>query len=828
MTKSKHPVGRRHRWPWIVAAGLLLLLIGAFTGDKLLKSRSHPGIRVFLHQWAVNYPASFAVEPELLEINVEDSDLEELTRVVEEARARGVILPEGNAYVPAVLEHAGTSFKAKLRIKGKLTDHVEGSKWSFRVIAKKDGGFLGMRRFSLQHPGTRNYLCDWLYHRLMTAEGVVALRFGFIRVRFNGDDRGIYAYEEHFGPELLERNGRLEGPIFRFDPALFWEHRLNEMNKLRFDEPFAVYQAAALDAFGSSDLEKDKTARRQFEEAVALMDAFRRGRIAAVDAFDVDRLARHHAILDLIGGHHSMDWSDVKFYYDPLLKRIEPIAYESFSARPIRTLAGSGKWVGRGDASMDLHTQWFNDEALFRAYIGHLERVSRSGWLDSAFATLKPALDSASATLYREFPYKELDRKVYYRNQQVIRKLLNPPKPFHAYLQDAGPDTLRITVVPIEALPMDVHALVLADGTEVPPVGRAVIPIRHSGRMGDALELRFAVKGRTERGGLKLSCSVLGAYTKREVKVLAHALMPLEEVIDNISKPSDPRSLSWLVFDDSARTITIKPGLWRITADVVFPAGYTVRGIAPLKLEVAPGVRITSLAPWNMRGHLESPVEVTNHGSIILRTTSPGSEWSHVRMPGSGRIVIQESALKLSRCAITSSGKEPVLTAIRSAITLNECELGGGRDGVLSVASSISATRSSILSPQDDALVVRGGSVNWRDGALEGGKGVALKLGLHAEVALEGTVVTSSDNGIEVREGSVLRMNQGSLNAQVAGVVVKDLERIAGPSVVELKGVEVLAEGEPVVPGSGNTVTVDGAAVGSVPALNTKKTKAKK
>ncbi|MBK9176728.1 MAG: CotH kinase family protein [Flavobacteriales bacterium] len=804
---------RRRRWPWVVVGGALLLVALALTADRLLQSRAHSGLRTFLRQWAVNYPASFAVEPELLEIHVEDADFEELTRVVEEARARGVILPEGNTYVPAVLEHAGSSFKGKLRIKGKLTDHVEGSKWSFRVIAKKDGGFLGMRRFSLQHPGTRNYLCDWFYHRLMAAEGVVALRYGFIRVRFNGEDRGIYALEEHFGPELLERNGRLEGPIFRFDPALFWEHRLNEMNKLRFEEPFAAYQAASLDAFGSSDLEKDKAARGQFEEAVALMDAFRRGQITASDAFDVDRLARHHAVLDLIGGHHSMDWSDVKFYYDPLLKRIEPISYESFSGNPIRNLAGSGKWAGRSDASMDLHTQWFNDEALFRAYIRHLERVSREGWLDSAFIALKPALDSASATLYREFPYKELDRRLYYKNQQVIRKLLHPPKPFHAYLNDNGPDTVRITIVPIEALPMEVHALVLPDRSEVLPFGRAVIPIRASGKLGNAIELRFAVKGKSGRSGLKVSCSVLGASLKREVEVFPHALLPLSDVLASVSRPIEPRSLPWLVFDDTARTITIKPGSWQVESDVVLPLGYRARGIAPLKLEVAKGARLTSLASMDLRGHPESPLEIVNHGSIVILQASSSSQWSDVRISGSGRIVVQETSLNLSRCEIMSNGEEPVMTAVRSKVNVEYTEFSGGRDGVLAVASNITAKRSSVLAPQDDAFVVRGGTVNWSDGALEGGKGVALKLGMHAECTFDGSIITSSTNGVEVREGSVLRINRGRLNARAVGVLVKDQERIAGPSLVELSGVALQAGGEAVSAGEGNKVSVDGSPV---------------
>ena len=36
---------------------------------------------------------------------------------------------------------------------------------------QKGGGFMGMKRFSLQHPGTRNYLYEWFYQQLSRGEG---------------------------------------------------------------------------------------------------------------------------------------------------------------------------------------------------------------------------------------------------------------------------------------------------------------------------------------------------------------------------------------------------------------------------------------------------------------------------------------------------------------------------------------------------------------------------------------------------------------------------------------------------------------------------------
>ena len=43
------------------------------------------------------------------------------------------------------------------------------------------------------------------------------------------------------------------------------------------------------------------------------LERFRRGDLITSEVFDVGKMAKFHAIIDLVGGHHSLDWSDVKF-----------------------------------------------------------------------------------------------------------------------------------------------------------------------------------------------------------------------------------------------------------------------------------------------------------------------------------------------------------------------------------------------------------------------------------------------------------------------------------------------------------------------------------
>jgi hypothetical protein len=816
---------RRRRF-FGIAAGVLVMLVvfGALWGDRALKGRGHPGLRQFIGQIARNYPKSFQVEPEVLSIQVDQAELDRLQAVVDAARQRGVIMPEGNDYVSAEITHGGVSFKARIRIKGKMTDHVKGDKWSFRVIAKKDGGFLGMKRFSLQHPGTRNYLHEWLHHRLMAGEGIVALRYGFVRLEFNGEDRGIYAYEEHFGPELLENNDRVKGPLFRFDPALFWQHRLNAMHGRRFDEPYAAEHAAALDAYGTGDLQRDPKALRLFEEAMALMNGYRSGGLTVAQVFDADRVARRLALLDLLGGHRSLDWSDAKFYYDPVLRRVEPVAYESFGGERIRGISGAGRWRGSSWPHTEVYDAWFNDEAVFRAYVHHLERVARPSYLDSALSVLAGPLDTAAATVYGEFPYKELDRAMLTHNQQVIRQVLDDPKGFHAYRQRLAGDTVELALVPIGSLPIEVHGLVARDGSVVPPAEPMVLPLRRWGRTGVPVRYTFVVpdSALADTDAMQVEHSVLGASVRKRVEVFPFALLDTDNVRP-VPMSGQPLSTFPMVqVDEQAKRITFLPGTWSITNDLVIPEGYRVEGRAPLRIDLLKGARIVSRSPMLLQGREEDPVVLRSSdasgGGIFLLAHQGRSEWMHVRCEGFGGsrdrlnagIVVQDAALDVRSSTLAEVHDRDLLMAVRADIGIAGSSVLGGRDQITLAFGTGRFANTVLGGAGDDAIVQRGGSVELKELDVTGAGGCAVKVNTMGVLRAERISLESRAKGIELAEASEATITASSIRSAKEGVDVKGVEMRYGPSVATLADVTIATDATQVRCGKGNRVKRDG------------------
>ena len=158
-----------------------------------------------------NYLSSLTAFPENLHIDIKHKDFQKLAHIRDRAMVNGHLNRADKSYVPAQIRHRERTYDIKLRLKGDNIDHLRGEKWSYRVKIGSDDTLLGMKTFSLQHPRTRNFIYEWLFHQALKREGVIGLQYEFVNVTVNGNDLGIFALEEHFEKRLLESNQRRVG-----------------------------------------------------------------------------------------------------------------------------------------------------------------------------------------------------------------------------------------------------------------------------------------------------------------------------------------------------------------------------------------------------------------------------------------------------------------------------------------------------------------------------------------------------------------------------------------------------------------------------------------
>ena len=207
-------------------------------------------------------------------------------------------------------------YKAKLRIKGDRKIHFENEKnSSYKIELKKDTIF-GLRKFSIMKPRARNYIHEWLFHELLSEEKLITLKYDFLNLNLNGENKGLYVLEEGFDKILIERNNRRNGPIFS----------LHESFSTQIEN-------AKLEVYNKKYwLNEDNINLSKI--AVSKLRLFFDNEDKSERFMDLDKWAWFLAVADINNYNHGLGAKSVKFYYNPIAGIFEPIGFDGHRTIP--------------------------------------------------------------------------------------------------------------------------------------------------------------------------------------------------------------------------------------------------------------------------------------------------------------------------------------------------------------------------------------------------------------------------------------------------------------------------------------------------------------
>lgn len=559
----------------------------------------------------MNYISGLTSNPKRIVIDIKNNDFQKLAYKREIALADGILIASDDDYVPAKIHHDGQIIDVKLRLKGDWTDHLLGDKWSLRIKTKGDNTLFGMKIFSIQNPVTRNYMGEWLFQKALEKEGIVALRYYFIDVTINGKHNGIYALEEHFDKRLIENNKYREGPVIRFDEDLVW---LGALKGSEFANP---YFSSEIDAFQSSGIIEDSEKFEKYIKAKDLLESFRNKKLKTSDVFDARKLAQFMAISDVMGADHGTRWTNTRFYYNPITSKLEPIGYDSNAGKPIESLQAE-----KGS----LHKKIiFEDTLVYEMYIHELERVSQSSYLDNYFEQLDDEIQKNISILYKDMPYFEFSKDVYYNNQKFIQNKLNPVKGLHSYFYgNTTNGTIILEVGNIQSLPVEILNITY-QGTQIfePKNNTNILygevffaPVRY-----DKIEfvLPEGFKWSDQYiSDLKLNYRILGHSRLRNESISPWSYLS-DDFPENdfIRKNPNVEQFDFLTIDEGSKLIILKSGKWELNESLIIPSGYTVMyfGDAHTQLDLKNNATILSYSPLQLFGNEDNPLVITSSDS---------------------------------------------------------------------------------------------------------------------------------------------------------------------------------------------------------------------
>ncbi|WP_367389527.1 CotH kinase family protein [Lewinella sp. LCG006] len=268
-----------------------------------------------------------------LKIDIDAKAFRKIKQKRAQALARGLLVSEKDDFVAAKITLDKQAYNAEIRLKGDWLDHLKGAKWSWRVKLGDDQAIWGMRQFSLQHPKTRYYLHEWVYHQLLENEGLLTPQYQFVELWLNGEYKGIYAFEEHFTSDLLARQQQPDGLIFKYNEDGFWQTQDYRMRYGKNVTPnLPDFEAADIEVFQPKRTLVDRLFSKAFLAGRTRMEQLRSTERDTLNTpyIDVEYWAKFLALTDLCEAYHALRWHNMRFYYHPHTTQLYPIGFDGY------------------------------------------------------------------------------------------------------------------------------------------------------------------------------------------------------------------------------------------------------------------------------------------------------------------------------------------------------------------------------------------------------------------------------------------------------------------------------------------------------------------
>ncbi len=213
-------------------------------------------------------------------------------------------------FADASIKFKEKKYNVKMRVKGDRSLHWEvKDRTSYKIDIKGEKRLLGLEEFSVQKPITRNYIYEFIFHKLLEFNNLISLKYHFVNFKMNDTHQGIYALEEGFSKELIERNKKRNGPIFG----------LNEDDGVLY--PNVIY-----------DLYSEKYWTENYPELVknafAKLNSIKKNQADLNEFFDLEKWAKFFAVIDFSNALHGSLSKSVKLYYNPATGKFEPIGFD--------------------------------------------------------------------------------------------------------------------------------------------------------------------------------------------------------------------------------------------------------------------------------------------------------------------------------------------------------------------------------------------------------------------------------------------------------------------------------------------------------------------
>lgn len=768
-----------------------------------------------------------------LNIVIDTSDYLKIMRKRYEAFEVGILQTSDKDWVKGIIVDDDIAKKTKMRLKGDWLDHLWGDKWSYRVKMRKNNTYRRLRTFSLQTPASRNYLIEWLTHKLYHSKDILTTRYWFTPVSFNGKPRGLYAVEEHFVKQLPEWNNRREGPILKFTEDAFWQ--IQKMSIHNNNWPvFPFYEASVIVPFKQSRTVSNPVLFNQFLDGQKLMQQYKYNKASAHQIFDIDKLAMYYAMLDLTHARHGMAWHNQRFYFNPVIRKLEPIAFDGYTNHEnfIYGLKGNlGYKTLTSDATshMDLIYALFKDSVFVNRYLGSLEEISNEKFINNFLESVREEEQYYDSLLRMEFPSYPYDKDFLKKSAEEIRTYLPElidlfaKSRLNKSLKDAREMEIYTDTSVFENTP-EYFLIAYSDGFNE---DRKTIEIvnyfpQKISLVGSGINKKLMTEFFTEIKTIDpYTTGIEGERLLIEIDTASNYLyFMLGDNNETYSIPiypwSYPRGITSqqslyelasvkqeIVDRVEDNQVYIRTGKYVIDKPVIFPSGYTINFTPGTHIDIINSAMIISYSPVNMIGSVNSPVKFTSsdftgNGITVLQAGETSfmdnvvvenmNTLSYEGWILTGAVTFYESDVEIKNTTFYRNQCEDAFNTIRSNFLMDNCSFdytfGDAFDADFCEGTIMNSTYTNI---GNDAMDFSGSDILITNTTVNVANDKGISGGEDSRVKIENVTVEMANIGFASKDLSFVEVIESKAISCNYGLVLLQKKPEYGPSQMILK-----------------------------------------
>ena len=554
-----------------------------------------------------------------------------------------LIIPENNQNVDAIIKYQNQSIPVKIKLKGGTTDqHLKNKdQISFKVRTKKSNIF-GLTEFALMHAQRRNFLLEWYARKMYADQGLIYKEYKFINLYINGENKGLYVIDENFTESLSVKNNRREGIYVRYGSDInFYLYGRPQNTKDDKADLFSTVSGEGccglneqllstnIDALNQQINSNSKdNVLKNFNIAKKLLEDFREKKRKPEEIFNLELMAKGFALSDILGSWHATHWSNMRFYFDPISTKLEPIFDDNYNETT--TYPGKDRAI-RIDDSYNyslLYKRLFESKFFLEKYIYYQNKYSNPNFIKNFNNKIKKEFNNNLSYInkFREsyfFPFHHIEA-----NREKVERFLNPYQPLYFSLWDKNEKKIIVKIGNTSNLPIKIKKIEIVEENDK----LSLINLNNNN-----LISKLYLKPRFYKKPINYDYLKFDLDLNKQIKKISlhYKIIGLDKIISKtLDYPSLTKKSDEISFNNIADTtsnfnfleffqnkILIKKGNFNINQDLIIPKNKELIIAAGSNINLLKGSKIISHSRIIAEGTPDDPIKISspdNLGQCIL------------------------------------------------------------------------------------------------------------------------------------------------------------------------------------------------------------------